>query len=402
MLAGVVAVLAFPALCRVAADRLPVAPGPAVSLPPLTAARDAPLRVLPAGLAPGLPPTRLADLRPAASALLGEVRGARLLAQVSAQTVVAQGYRYPEFERIVPAGVDPAAATDLGARLIVLGRGRGHAIAAYVLFERARARGGCAPHLNQLLLLTSEESVADWEMIRAAGARAAAACPGDPTAGWLVGLFESQLDPRGGLARMRALRREFPGSGAVWSQEADALLRVAYVTPPTRPFVARHVYERALAGYRRAQRLSAPRAELDLGIARALAGLGRAREAAVVQRRAIAAGPPRALLQARLVEYLESARAFADAAGAAATLSGLEAAVPTGPGWFPQRDGIGADIDVIEAEDATGLSWVPAGARAVRLPGACSGRACGGGCRFVVHSRLSAEPGRDRQSALVR
>ena len=162
---------------------------------------------------------------------------------------------------------------------------------------------------------------------------------------------------------MRALRREFPGSAAAWSQEADALLRLAYVTPPTRPFVARHLYERALAGYLRARRLGAPRAELDLGIARALAGLGRAGEAVAVQRRAIAAGPLRALLQARLVEYLESARRFDEAAGAAATLSGLEAAVPRGPGWFPEQHGVnnGQDIDSIEAEDANGPLSVGAG-----------------------------------------
>ena len=197
----------------------------------------------------------IADLSAAASALLGEERGARFMAEVRAKTIVAQGYRYPRFERIVPAGG-------------VLGRGESHAIAAYVLFERAQAGGGCAPHLNQLLLLTAEV-LPDWEMIRTAGARAAAACPGDPTAGWLLGLFESQLDPRAGLQRMRVLRREFPGAAAVWSQEADAIVRVAYVTPATRPFVARHLYERALAGYGRARRLGAPRAELDLGIARA-------------------------------------------------------------------------------------------------------------------------------------
>ncbi len=255
VIAGIAAVLAFPVLSRIAADRLPVRPGPAVTLSPMAPARNAALQVLPAGLGPGPPPRRLADLSAAASALLGEERGARFMAEVRAKTIVAQGYRYPRFERIVPAGG-------------VLGRGESHAIAAYVLFERAQAGGGCAPHLNQLLLLTAEV-LPDWEMIRTAGARAAAACPGDPTAGWLLGLFESQLDPRAGLQRMRVLRREFPGAAAVWSQEADAIVRVAYVTPATRPFVARHLYERALAGYGRARRLGAPRAELDLGIARA-------------------------------------------------------------------------------------------------------------------------------------
>ena len=156
VLAGVATVLAFPALSRIAADRQPVPPGPAASLPPLTPGPNVTLRTLPAGLAPGPPPARLADLRPAATALLGAARGERLMAQVRAQTYDVGNYSYPAFERIVPPGVDAAAATDLGARLIELGRGASHAIAAYVLFERARAHGGCAPHLNQLLLLTAD------------------------------------------------------------------------------------------------------------------------------------------------------------------------------------------------------------------------------------------------------
>jgi len=59
---------------------------------------------------------------PAATALLGAARAERLMALVRTQTIDDGENRYPEFERIVPAGVDAAAATDLGARLIELGR----------------------------------------------------------------------------------------------------------------------------------------------------------------------------------------------------------------------------------------------------------------------------------------
>src|SRR5262245_27445177 len=110
VIAGIAAVLAFPVLSRVAADRLPVPPAPAVTLSPVTPARNVALQVLPAGLGPAPAPRRLADLSPAASALLGAKRGARLLDEVRAETFVPSGYRYPSFERIVPAGVDPAAA----------------------------------------------------------------------------------------------------------------------------------------------------------------------------------------------------------------------------------------------------------------------------------------------------
>ena len=351
VLVAIVGLLAFPVLAKVAAGRQPVAPGPAAPLPPLPVGADAvPLQDLPAGLAADPPP---GDLAGAAAALLGEERGARLLAQVRAMTgTPADVYEFPAFERIVPPGVDPAAATDLGARLLVAGDGPSSAIAAYVLFDRAQAGGGCAPHLNQLLLLTAEVPPSD-DMIAAAGDRALAACPGDPTAGWLLAQFESQRDPRAGLARARSVRREFPGSAAAWSGEADATLRLAYVQPAERAFVIRHLHERALARYRRAVALGGASAEIDLGIARALAGLGRAREAAAVQQRAVAAKPPAALLQARLVEYLESARRFPAAARAATTLAGMAAADPSGPGWFPEVQTTFVPHEIV-AEDANG------------------------------------------------
>ena len=76
---GIAALLAFPVLATIAADRLPL-DAPA-ALPPLPAhAKPAALRDLPVGQQPG------GDLRTAATALLGERRAARLLTLVRTGT----------------------------------------------------------------------------------------------------------------------------------------------------------------------------------------------------------------------------------------------------------------------------------------------------------------------------
>ena len=201
------------------------------------------------------------------------------------------------------------------------------------------------------------------------GERARRACPGDPTPGWLLGQYQStqalpeisatagSLDPATGLATFHRLVRELPGSAAAWAGEADALVRLAASTPAEQPWVARHRYERALARYRRAARLS-PGPEMDMGIARALAGLGRADEAVALQERAVAAVPPAPLPQAQLVVYLEAARRFGAAAGAADRLLGLARTAPAGPGLFPDIEMTGPHF---AHEDAHGLISLGAG-----------------------------------------
>ena len=367
---GLAALVVFPVAAKRAADRLPL--GAPAALAPLRAdARPAALRDLPVGLQPG------GDLEEAASALLGERRAARLLELVRTGTTgdpVAgvYPYRYPTLERLLPDELDPARAADLGARLILLDRqatGKTWAApAAYALFDRARRDGACDPSLNVLLLVASE-SQPDHRIVAREGERARRACPGDPTPGWLLGQYQStmalpvisataeSLDPATGLATFSRLVRDLPGSAAAWAGEADALVRLAASTPAEQPWVARHRYERALAGYRRAARLS-PGPEIDMGIARALAGLGRADEAAALQQRAVAAVPPAALPQAQLLVYLEAAHRFGGAAGAAERLRGLARTSPPGPGLFPDIQITGAHF---EHEDAHGLISLGAG-----------------------------------------
>jgi tetratricopeptide (TPR) repeat protein len=334
---GALLLLALPVLARVAADAQPVAPRPA-ALPPLPAQpRTAALRDLPVGLGPGTAPQRLADVRAAAVALLGERGAQRLLAEIDAPDFRfaadrrAYPYRYPGLDSVLaalPARLSVAqvvAATDLGARLTLLRRGA----AAFAVLDRARAGGDCAPQLDLLLLVASDANARDAIVARE-GARALRACPGDATAGWLLGQFQSLRGS--GLAPFRALERSYPGSAAGWSGEGDAYLRSVYDV--TGAFVARHIYEKALLRYRRAARLR-PGPEIDAGIARALAGAGRPAEAAAVQARVVAALPPSASLQAALVLYLEAAHRFAAAARAARRLSGMGADVPRGTALYP-------------------------------------------------------------------
>ena len=341
VVAGLVALLAFPPLAHLAADRLPVAPAPSVVVPPIpSGARNTPIQRLPAGRA-----SDRGDVRAAAVALLGERRARALLAQVSAPTEPTGRYTFPALERIVPAEVDPAAATDLGARL-TRPDDPGADMAAYVLFDRA---GTCAARLNLLLMLVGEDRH-NPPAIAAAQARAAQACPGDPTPAWLPAVYDSMTVPERGLRELQALRKAFPGSGDVWAAEADAYLRVAYVTPPGQAFVIRRLHERALAGYRQAERLGARRADVELGAARALAGLGRPGEAADAHSRGLAGRTLPTPLRAWQVEYLEAAHRFPSAARAAARLESEPfVPEPSGPGLFPRAGGEQPELDAQDA-----------------------------------------------------
>ncbi len=352
VLAGVVCLLAFPVLARVAADRLPVRP-PAAFPPPPAAVRPAPLRDLPAGLQPGPAARRPEDLRPAAVALLGERTAARLLAFVSARTFDAptgdgNPYRYAQLDRILPpafASSQVAAATDLGARLTLL-PDVAAAPAAYAVLDRARATGACAPSLDVLLLVAADLSP-HLGVIEAEARRARAACRGNPVPGSILGQVQSQLalatsgDPRdaaaGALSTFRRLEREFPGSAAGWSGEGDAHLRIAAVVAgetPERAFVIRHQYARALAAYRRAAALE-PGLELEAGVGSALVGLGRPREAAEVLQRVVADRPRSQRLQRQLMLALERAHRFAAEAGVARRVIELPDAPEPGPGVYP-------------------------------------------------------------------
>jgi tetratricopeptide (TPR) repeat protein len=368
LVAGLVALVLFPILARLAADRLPTDAPPLLEALPADARAGA-LRDLPAARQPG------GDVRAAAIALLGERRAARLLELVRTGDGIRNPvpgvypYRYPPLERLLPERLDPVQANELGARLIALAaarRGQGADAAAFALLDRARRGGGCEPAMNVLLLVASDSPFPDPRLVAREGARASRACPGDPTPLWLLGQWQStsalpDMQQDGaqalGLATFRRLVRELPGSAAAWAGQADALLRVAATTPPEQPWVARHLYERALAGYRRAARLS-PGIEPDMGIAKALAGLGRIDEAVALQQRAVAGLPSQPLPQAQLVVYLEQARRFDEAVSANARLIELEGNAPPGPGLFPA---VPAAMGHDREHDAYGLISLGAG-----------------------------------------
>ena len=120
------------------------------------------------------------------------------------------------------------------------------------------------------------------------------------------------------------------------SGEADAELRLAYQEQASNPFRARDRFRRARALYRRAESLDNDRTLL-VGEARAAAGLGVYREAAGLQRRALTVDPHSLPLQVRLIDYLEHAYAFGDAAAVGARLLAQPAGFPSGQRLFPRR-----------------------------------------------------------------
>jgi cellulose synthase operon protein C len=365
---GVVAVVAFPVAARIAASRLPEGAPPALA--PLPAGLPHPaLRDVPVGLRPG-------DLSSAATAVLGARRARALLAVVrkgtSGNRVPGRyPYSYPALDRILPRRFAPAqvaAATDLGAKLIVRDAyGSGWAApAAYAVLDRARAGGACDPAID-LLLLVEADTYTTGRIVAREAARAGAACPGDPAPEWLLGQYQSQVapattrqDPESADATFARLVRALPGAAAAWAGQADLLVRHALVTPADRPWVIRHLYERALARYRRAARLS-PGPEADMGVARALAGLGRYREAARVEASAAARLKGAPLPLAQLVVYREGAHRWTAVAAAADALIRLGPARPAA--FYPAVP----DDDDYAPEPAFGPISLGARARALSV-----------------------------------
>ena len=197
VLAAVAVALAFPIVARLAADELPIAPAPVVSLPALAPdARAGTVRDVPVGLIRGSPPRSIRHVAPVAAGLLGADRARLLLDEMrTAPEDTSETYRYPGLERLVPRDLPAAQATDLGARMMVLAGADvpGAGPAAYVLLTRPADGAGCDAKVNLLLLLAADPNAAPPVVARQA-ANAVQACPGDPTPGWLYGQFVSQLD----------------------------------------------------------------------------------------------------------------------------------------------------------------------------------------------------------------
>jgi tetratricopeptide (TPR) repeat protein len=283
-------------------------------------------------------------------------------------------YRYRVLDELLDRALPPALdagqramASDLAGLLILAAANRplqfpNAAPAAFALLDRARASGGCLPQLN-LAFLIATDGEADPSHVTAELRKAAGACRSDPTPLWLLGQYQlgevlgevarpgpvsqaSASSPASGAGPTVAgsdprsafvlLERRFPGSPAGWSGEADAELRFAYQEQASNPFRARDRFRHARALYRRAESLDDDRTLL-VGEARAAAGLGLYQEAADLQRRALTVDPHSLPLQVRLIDYLEHAHAFGDAAAVGARLLAQPAGFPSGQRLFPRR-----------------------------------------------------------------
>jgi tetratricopeptide (TPR) repeat protein len=264
-----------------------------------------------------------------------------------------------------PRREQAAAASRLGG-LLVLAEARDvfpeAGQVAFAVLHRARASGACDAQLNLAFLVAASDTVAEEDVEREL-TKADRACPHDPTALWLHGQWQSvasqgqdccTVTTQRSLAAFAQLRRRFPGSAAGWSGQADVLLRLAYIAADDRqPFTAQSRFARAYALYRRARSLD-PAPELGAGEARALAGLRRHDDAAAVQAKAAAGAGRPAALQAFLVEYLEGAGRFADAAREAKRLA-REPRFPSGPALTLQAAFEHAALDAEDAQEPLSL-----------------------------------------------
>ena len=198
---------------------------------------------------------------------------------------------------------------------------------AFALYDRARESDQCEPQLNLAFLLSTDTNPRDDDTVTEFE-RAAKDCPNDPTPLWLLGEFQSgrasrnafagqQLDPsereRRPIATFQKLQQEFPGSALGWAGEADTLMRFGYEIDVAQPFTARKDFRRAKALYQRGFELDGD-AGLAVGEARADAGLGDFDAAISAQRRAVDKARDSTPVQVRLVDYLERAHQFGEAA----------------------------------------------------------------------------------------
>ncbi len=360
---AVALLVAFPIGARVAADGQPVSPPPPVTLAPLPAGdrvpavRELPVLATATGAPAGLATADRAGTTQTAIDLLGPVGGRELAALMrpgAPPVATPEGvvgfvpdrvppypYRYRSLERVLRTLPDRlsarqvALATALGAQLAV-GATSDHrpndAPIAFALLDRARAGGACAPQLDLLLVVAAQKKPIERQ-VRLEAQRAQRACPGDPTPGWLLGQLRFQLDHPEALATYRRLQREFPRSAAGWSGEAEVKLLQAASEPRGRAFGGRRLLREALVRLERAAALDADPG-LHAGIAIAQAGLGRPRDAATSQRRAIAGRPGSAPVLAPLAEYLEQGHDFRAAAAAADRLR-RASRFPRGPALYP-------------------------------------------------------------------
>lgn len=357
------ALFAFPIAASVVASGEPV--DPESSAPPGRARADvAPLRDLPA-FSDGSPLERRLRAQPLLSderrmraalatslrellgarstAVLELVRGKRTLTTERVDGLDVYPFRYRQLDPLLdavlartPGDRQARRANDVGALFVLAAANHAEAFpqaarAAFALLARARRGGDCVAERNLAFLVALDPATSD-AVLRAETRRARRACPGDPTPAWMLGQVQSQRvapsDAEHGSApfqTFRRLQRSAPASPLGWAGEADTELRLAYQREALhQPFAARARFRRALRLYRHAERLQRDPG-LAAGAARALAGLHEYGAAVGAQRRAVAGRSGLAPLAARLVEYLQRDRRFAEAAAAARPLAAAPA-----------------------------------------------------------------------------
>jgi tetratricopeptide (TPR) repeat protein len=384
--------IAFPFAATFAASGQPITRPSESAAPPSATSSGAKVRDLPlftpggvaaATVARGTVLTDLQAMHVALRAAMDELfdpRQRTALEQLLPDSTATLSFTEPpypfRFERLaavldtaLPAALDQRqtrAANDLGALLVLAAAHFGDELPTaaplgYAILDRARSGGACLPQLNLAFLLSTHVRPRADKTAAEFG-RAERSCPDDPTPLWLLGQFQSQSAILAGeddqeserspqdalrpvLATFHRLERRFPGSSSGWAGEADAELRVGYQLQERQPFSARSRFRRALSLYGQAGRLDAD-PTIAAGEGRAYAGQRLYGDAARVQRRAIAGTRRPAQLEARLVEYLERDRHFAEAAAAASTLAAAPR-FPAGAALFMQlaADGVLASED---------------------------------------------------------
>ena len=392
IIVGLILVLGLAPASRLAARDLPQLPpgfAPVVTGSPhgkATAVRDVPV-----GLPRGARIQTMADVLPYAVVALGRSNALALMAALKSSVLgggpVGQGlnpnlplstieypYRYPVFDALInkaPAVSFASGATTLGAVLTVLAAqssagaapGQGQAIenagaAAYSVLNRARAAGGCAPQLDLLLVVTAELN-ASLDVLREEEQRTEAACPHDPTPGWLVGQSQLRklLPPavipdfeaynhamlQSAIVTFRRLEAEYPDDAGVLTGLGDAYLRTGTDLRLAEPFTARQDFRSAIAEYNRASALGDAR-DAALGLARALIGLGEPAQAArVLQPFVRTSAFPGPWLEL-LITADETAHDFGAAETTARRLDQIGAsAYPDGVALFPAPQGYAVD-----------------------------------------------------------
>lgn len=261
---------------------------------------------LPMGLRDGTNIRTAEDIQPYAVAALGVSGADRFMTVLRSPEDLAIVFeddddvteRYPyqhlTLDPILDASLSRSSAVEaaaLGAALTLLAarpdEGVDSAPAAFAVLLRAARAGSCPAQLNLLLLLAADVNTTP-AILAAEQQQANAACPGDPTADWLVGQRQLRYDPVAppssdgelrstrtpdGVATMQQLVARNPTSVAALTGLGDAYLSAAMYLADSQPFSARNFFWQARDAYDSAVQHGGRQAAAP-GLARALIGLG--------------------------------------------------------------------------------------------------------------------------------